>query len=142
MSSLGNKEIFAKNLRKYMRQFNKDRSAMVEELGFKYTTFNDWFHGKTYPRIDNIEKIANYFGVSKADLIEEAPSDPPIKFPAKFTDPQEARSYLNMHTIFGSQGLDVSEMDDERVIEFANDLLQQLAMAASFKYDKYKKQDE
>lgn len=69
MSSLGNKEIFAKNLRRYMRQFNKDRSTMVEELGFKYTTFNDWYHGKTYPRIDNIEKIANYFGVSKADLI-------------------------------------------------------------------------
>ncbi len=26
---------------------------------------------KTYPRIDKIELMANYFGISKADLVEE-----------------------------------------------------------------------
>ena len=31
----------------------------------------DWVNGKKYPRIDRIEKLAIYFGVSKSDLIED-----------------------------------------------------------------------
>jgi transcriptional regulator with XRE-family HTH domain len=34
-------------------------------------TFSDWVNAKTYPRIDKIELMANYFGISKADLVEE-----------------------------------------------------------------------
>ncbi len=35
------------------------------------STFSDWVHARTYPRIDKIEAMSNYFGVSKADLVEE-----------------------------------------------------------------------
>jgi transcriptional regulator with XRE-family HTH domain len=31
----------------------------------------EWVNGKKYPRIDNIEKLAGYFKVSKSDLIED-----------------------------------------------------------------------
>mgnify|MGYP000250745067 len=34
-------------------------------------TFSDWVNAKTYPRIDKIELMANYFGVTKADLVED-----------------------------------------------------------------------
>ena len=34
-------------------------------------TFSDWVNAKTYPRIDKIELMANYFGISKADLVED-----------------------------------------------------------------------
>ena len=40
-------------------------------LGFPMPTFSDWIREKTYPRIDKIEKMANYFGIQKSDLIEE-----------------------------------------------------------------------
>ena len=36
-----------------------------------HTTFTDWVNGKTYPRIDKIEMLANYFGIKKSDLIED-----------------------------------------------------------------------
>ena len=49
---------------------NKDRFTMSKDLGVPYTTFADWYNGKILPRIDKIEKIANYFGVKKSDLIE------------------------------------------------------------------------
>ena len=49
----------------------KERNDVCKDLGFKYTTFTDWINAKTYPRIDKIEMMANYFGVSKADLVEE-----------------------------------------------------------------------
>ena len=44
---------------------------MCDALGVKYTTFTDWVKGNSYPRIDKIELMANYFGISKADLVEE-----------------------------------------------------------------------
>lgn len=71
MDSLGNKEIFSRNLRALMKRFGKDRNRVCDDLGFKYSTFNDWYNGKKYPRIDKIELLANYFGILKSDLIED-----------------------------------------------------------------------
>lgn len=71
MSNLGNKEIMARNIRRYMDELQLDRNSICSDLGIKYTTFTDWINAKTYPRIDKIEMLANYFHVSKADLVEE-----------------------------------------------------------------------
>lgn len=70
MSDLGNKEIFAKNLKYYMDSEEKDRNKVCNDLHIPYTTFTDWVNGVTYPRIDKIELLANYFGIQKSDLIE------------------------------------------------------------------------
>lgn len=69
--SIGNKEIFAKNLKKQILKSGKDRKMISDELGFSYSTLTDWINGKKYPRIDRIEKLAEYFGISKSDLIED-----------------------------------------------------------------------
>lgn len=74
MSDLGNKEIFSNNLKRLMSVTGKERTEICEALGFKYTTFTDWYNGKTYPRIDKIEMLANYFGIQKSDLIEKKPA--------------------------------------------------------------------
>ena len=71
MSGLGNKEIMANNIQYYMDMYQKTRQDMCDALGVKYTTFSDWVNAKAYPRIDKIELMANYFGISKADLVEE-----------------------------------------------------------------------
>lgn len=68
---MGNKDILAKNLRKYISESGKDRTTVAEDLGFPYSTVTDWVNGKKYPRINNIEKIAEYFNVSKSELIED-----------------------------------------------------------------------
>lgn len=70
MSDLGNKEIMAQNIQRLMEKHGKDRNEICRDLGFKYTTFTDWINGNTYPRIDKIELMANYFNVSKSDLVE------------------------------------------------------------------------
>lgn len=69
--SIGNKEILAKNLRKYIAMSGKDRKEIARALGFPYSTLTDWVNANKYPRINNIEKMAEYFGVSKSDLIED-----------------------------------------------------------------------
>lgn len=72
MSNQNNsKEIIAKNIQHYMNLRGIKRNDICEVLGIKYTTFTDWVKGRSYPRIDSIEKIANYFGIEKSDLIEE-----------------------------------------------------------------------
>ena len=40
-------------------------------VGVAPSTFNAWVKAKKYPRIDKIERLANYFGILKSDLIEE-----------------------------------------------------------------------
>ena len=61
----------AKNIQYYMDKYGKSRQDMCDALGVKYTTFTDWVKGNSYPRIDKIELMANYFGITKADLVED-----------------------------------------------------------------------
>lgn len=70
MSDLGNKQIMAENIRYYMKKKQIGRKDLCEALGFKYSTVTDWLNAEKYPRIDKIEMMANYFRISKADLVE------------------------------------------------------------------------
>lgn len=69
-NNLGNKDIFSQNLSRYMSENNIDRKELSKTLNIAYTTLSDWINGKKYPRIDNIEILANYFNIEKSDLIE------------------------------------------------------------------------
>ena len=61
----------AKNLAYYVERSGKSQRELADVLGIATSTFNDWMKGKTYPRIDKIEMLANIFGILKSDLIEE-----------------------------------------------------------------------
>lgn len=74
MSDLGNKEIMAKNIQKLMHTNGIDRKKLADDLNISYTTISDWVNGKTYPRIDKIELLANYFKVTKSQLVESGNS--------------------------------------------------------------------
>lgn len=71
MTSLGNKEIMAKNLKYYIEKSGKDRRELAEIWGFPYSTVTEWINGRKYPRIDKIEIMADYFGILKSDLVED-----------------------------------------------------------------------
>lgn len=71
MSDLGNKKIFSKNLRRYMDSKDMNTMDLSKTLDVAYTTVADWVKGNSYPRIDKIEMMANYFNIEKSDLIED-----------------------------------------------------------------------
>ncbi len=71
MTDIGNKAIMAENLRYYIQLSKKTQKEICKDLNFKEMTFSDWVNAKTYPRIDKIEKMAQYFGIEKSDLIEK-----------------------------------------------------------------------
>ena len=65
------KEIFAKNLRYYLERDGITQKELAEIAGVSAPTMNDYLSAKKYPRIDKIERMANYFRILKSDLIEE-----------------------------------------------------------------------
>ena len=86
MNSLGNKAIMAANIKKFLELTGKTQKDVCKELGFKESTFSDWLNAKVYPRIDKIEILANYFGVKKADLVEDASKHQNIELTSQETD--------------------------------------------------------
>lgn len=84
--SLGNKEIMAKNIRRYLELNDMTQTDLCNALNLKFMTVSDWVNAKSYPRIDKIELMANYFGISKADLVEEHTDKDEY-----YIDPQTAR---------------------------------------------------
>ena len=69
---LGNKEIMARNIKKYMAKKGVTSAEVCRALNFKTNTFSNWVTAKIYPRIDKIEMLAGYFGISKAALVEDS----------------------------------------------------------------------
>lgn len=118
MTDLGNKEIFAKNLKYYMNLYNKTRNEVSKALGVSYTTFASWENGTNYPRIDKIEMLANYFKISKADLIENK-----YKSEGYYTDPEAAeyaeqlRTNPEMKMLF-SAAKDISKESMQKTYEY------------------------
>jgi transcriptional regulator with XRE-family HTH domain len=70
-----NKNIFARNLNNLMKNHGKSRKELSEVLGISYFTITAWTNGTKYPRMDKVEMLANYFGVSKSELIEDISSE-------------------------------------------------------------------
>lgn len=100
-----NKQIMAEHIKEKLNQNDMTAKEFSDKLGFKYTTVLDWIHAKTYPRIDKIEKMANFFGVDKADLIE------PHRDPRE--DDLKTADLADDDTIFTFEGKPIPEQDLE-----------------------------
>ncbi len=65
-----NSTIMAENIQRYMDIKGVSAQDVCNDLKIAPTTFSDWRHGRTYPRISKIEMLAKYFKCTKADLVE------------------------------------------------------------------------
>ena len=68
---MDNRIVFSKNLKHQMEIHNKTRQEVSDALGISYFTVTSWVNGSKYPRMDKVEKLADYFGVLISDLIED-----------------------------------------------------------------------
>ena len=67
-----NKEVMARNIKKYMDKKGVNAAEVCKALDFRPNTFSNWINAHIYPRIDKIELLAQYFGISKAALVEDS----------------------------------------------------------------------
>lgn len=65
------KKIFSKNLNFYLSNSGNHQKEIAKDLDISPTTFNTWCVGKIMPRMGKVQKIADYFGIGKSDLIDD-----------------------------------------------------------------------
>lgn len=63
------RDAFVKNLNRLMVIHGKTQSDVIDDLGIKQNTYSQWMNGKTYPRAEAIQKLADYFDVSISELV-------------------------------------------------------------------------
>ncbi|TWL93697.1 LexA repressor [Bacillus licheniformis] len=69
------KEIMASNLKKQLKRKGISQTMMARDLNIPEMTVSNWVKGKTYPRPDKIQLMADYFGITRTQLTEESPSN-------------------------------------------------------------------
>lgn len=78
MNTKNFKEIFARNLNYYMTKNHIKQIDLVNKFNLSKSTVSGWCNGIKIPRMDKIELLADFFGITKSDLIEN-------KMPANMT---------------------------------------------------------
>ncbi len=66
------RQVFAKNLKKQLDIHGKQPVDLVNELHIPFSTVSNWINAAKFPRMGKIELLAQYFGIKKSDLTEEA----------------------------------------------------------------------
>lgn len=70
------KRNFSETLKAIMQKHGKTQGDLVKDLNFRQATVSDWLNGKKYPRMDKIEKLANYFDISINELLLQSVTVP------------------------------------------------------------------
>ena len=98
-TDLGNKEIFAQNLKRYLNLAGVQQKDVAAAIKVSTSTFSDWVSGRSYPRMDKVQLLAEYFGIRKSDLVEDVNDAPDPTEDQKVLDlfhrvPKEKREFV------------------------------------------------
>ena len=63
-------ETFTENFKYYLILRNKSVADVSKDLHIPYSTVNDWYNGKKYPRVDNVGMLADYFNIDRKNLTQ------------------------------------------------------------------------
>lgn len=77
MSEQYEKIVFANNLRRIMESKGIEQRTLAEVVGVSDASVSFWLSADRYPSPGKIQKIADFLGVRKTQLIDERP---PVSF--------------------------------------------------------------
>lgn len=75
MDEARSRKVFAENLSHFIEQKRVYKKDVAAYCGVSTGTFSDWLKARSYPRVGKIQKLAEFFGCEKSDLIEERSYD-------------------------------------------------------------------
>src|SRR5690625_2318486 len=109
------KKILAKNLQKHLERKGITQTKLANDLNFPEMTVSNWMNEKTYPRVDRLQQMADYFGVMRSDLTE-------IK---EETTPYATSAEYKYFPAYVSAGLpnDVEAVTDYDTISISNEIM-------------------
>lgn len=128
-----------------LREKRKEKKISAEylakELGVSVSTVYRYEDSSIVKiPVSTFEKMCDILGTTPAEMMGNAPeishnkSDNDARLPDTFENPKEAMEFLlKLPTVAVYGGYDPSKMDDETMVAFANEILQQLQLV-SYKY--------
>lgn len=124
-------KIFSNNLNRLLNTYKKNQYELAEYIGVSNQTITNYVKGYNSPRMDKVDKIAEFFGVSRNELLVEEETS---IIPTEFTTAKEAMEFmLNQAVVMGFNGLDVTKLTEEEQLQYANDMLEMMKLV-SLKY--------
>ena len=115
--------MFGQNLKKLRTSKNLSQSKLSKILGISSSTIGMYEQGRRFPDQTILTKIADFFDVSTDYLLGRNNATDAMEF------------ILKLPTVMAYGGYDATKLSDEEIIDFANDLLQQIELI-SYKYKK------
>ena len=128
------------NIGEKLKELRKERGmsakTLAEKLGVSRTTIYR-YEDATIEKIPLhvVEKICSILNVSVAELMGNVPKqDEMDKLPGHFDNARDAMEFIiKTPTLAAYGGYDPNSMDDETIVQFANEILQQIKLV-SYKY--------
>ena len=72
------RQIFSENLRKQIEMRGLTQKEVAEGIRESVQAVSSWVCAKSLPRMGKIQRLADYFGIEKSQLIDEQPEEPSI----------------------------------------------------------------
>lgn len=126
----------AKNL-KYLRlKHNYSQDEIAEKFDYKsYTTVQKWEMGVAEPSVDKLRKLAKLYNVSMNDLLTRDLENEGATFeneiPTHFESTQDAVEFiLRQPMVARNCGYDLDLMEDEEIIDMAEEVAEMLKIMA------------
>ena len=69
------REVFARNLRRYMEANNENQMELARHLGCTSAAVSDWCLGKKMPRMDKVAAISRHYNCTYTDLLGDMLED-------------------------------------------------------------------
>lgn len=110
------REIFSNNLIRLLNKKDRNQYELADYMGVSSQTITNYVRGYNLPRMDKVDKIAKFFGVSRDDLLSEQ---------NKTTTPKERIiEILGEDVISANTGINVNDYTDEELNQIADRLLE------------------
>ncbi|MFM1602060.1 helix-turn-helix transcriptional regulator [Helcococcus ovis] len=108
------KKVFSENLKRLLNENNKNQYELAEYLGVSSQTITNYVKGYNSPRMDRIDKVADFFNINRDELIGNIE--------------QDSNTSFKEMVVMGFDGLDVSKMTEEEKENYKKDLLDMMEM--------------
>ena len=66
-----NQDVFTRNFKRYLAHSGMKQVDVAKAVGVSTGTISDWKKGRSYPRMDKVQLLAECFGIRKSDLVED-----------------------------------------------------------------------
>lgn len=127
--------VLGERLKKKRKEKKISAEYLAKELGISVSTIYRYEDSSIEKiPVSTFEKLCRLLGTTQAEIMGNVPNSDPAPLPEGFDNAQDAMEFLlKMPTIAAYGGYRPEDMDNDTIMQFAEEILQQLKLV-SYKY--------